>query len=62
MGELDSDSIFYLRARGISEKDARQMLVEAFIDDALSKIPVPSVQDEVKKVIRTARINEANIK
>ena len=62
VGELDSDSIFYLRARGISEKDARQMLVEAFIDDALSKIPVPSVQDEVKKIIRTARINEANIK
>jgi len=62
VGELDSDSIFYLRTRGISEKDAKHMLVEAFVDEALSKIPVPSVQDEVKKVIRTARINQVNLK
>ena len=62
VGQLDSDFIFYLRTRGISERDARDMLVEAFIDDALSTIPVSSVRDEVNKIIRTTKTNQVNIK
>ena len=37
-GELDEDALFYLRARGIDQADARRMLVEAFIGDALENI------------------------
>jgi Fe-S cluster assembly protein SufD len=37
-GELDEDALFYLRARGIDQADARRMLVEAFISDALENI------------------------
>lgn len=38
-GELDSDALFYLRARGIDEATARAMMVEAFLLDGLEEIP-----------------------
>ncbi len=37
-GQLDENAIFYLRARGVSEASARQLLVQAFIEDVLEKI------------------------
>jgi Fe-S cluster assembly protein SufD len=38
-GELDEDALFYLRARGIEQGDARRMLVQAFVDETLDNIP-----------------------
>jgi Fe-S cluster assembly protein SufD len=43
-GELDEDALFYLRARGIDQADARRMLVEAFIGDALENIGTAPVR------------------
>jgi Fe-S cluster assembly protein SufD len=37
-GQLDENAIFYLRARGISEKSAKELLVSAFISEVLSRI------------------------
>ena len=37
-GELDDDALFYLRARGIDLAEARRLLVEAFINDALANV------------------------
>ena len=37
-GQLDENAIFYLRARGVSQESARQLLVQAFIEDVLEKI------------------------
>jgi len=44
-GELDDAALFYLRARGIDPADARRMLVEAFIGDALENLSVPIVRE-----------------
>jgi Fe-S cluster assembly protein SufD len=38
VGELDSNQLFYLRARGIPEAQARALLVRAFLDEALDGI------------------------
>ena len=38
VGELDEDQVFYLRARGIPEQEARAMLIRAFLDDALTAV------------------------
>ncbi len=38
IGELDEDQLFYLRARGIPEAEARPMLVRAFLDDAMQAV------------------------
>jgi Fe-S cluster assembly protein SufD len=36
--ELDSDLLFYLRARGIPLEEARRMLIESFVGEALDKV------------------------
>lgn len=46
-GQLDDEAIFYLRARGISEKAAKQLMVSAFIADVLDKIENEAVLDFV---------------
>ena len=38
VGELDADQLFYLRARGISEAEARAILVRAFLTEALEAV------------------------
>jgi Fe-S cluster assembly protein SufD len=38
VGELNADQLFYLRARGIPEAEARVMLIRAFLDDALAAV------------------------
>ncbi len=40
VGELDSDALFYLRARGIDEAEARALLTRAFIEDVLAAFPL----------------------
>ncbi|MDR1693958.1 MAG: Fe-S cluster assembly protein SufD [Lactobacillaceae bacterium] len=37
-GVLDERQLFYMRIRGISEEEAKQMLIDAYLDDVLSKI------------------------
>ena len=38
VGDLDETQLFYLRARGIDEATARQMLIEAFAADAIDLV------------------------
>ncbi|MGE0117548.1 MAG: Fe-S cluster assembly protein SufD [Dongiaceae bacterium] len=44
-GELDEDALFYLRARGIDQADARRLLVEAFVGDAVENIADAAIRD-----------------
>ncbi|MDE1985801.1 MAG: Fe-S cluster assembly protein SufD [Alphaproteobacteria bacterium] len=38
VGDLDPESLFYLRSRGVPEAEARHMLVRAFLEDAVAEI------------------------
>jgi Fe-S cluster assembly protein SufD len=51
IGQLDEDAMFYLRARGISEADARNMLIHAFAGDVLDRLAVPAVRERAMRVI-----------
>jgi len=44
-GELGEDGLFYLRSRGIPERRARQMLIEAFVADGINAITDEQVRD-----------------
>jgi len=44
IGQLDDDQLFYLRARGIAEPDAKHMLIEAFAGQVLEGVTVPAVR------------------
>lgn len=39
VGELDETALFYLRSRGIGLKEARAMLIHAFLNEILSELP-----------------------
>jgi Fe-S cluster assembly protein SufD len=47
VGDLDADSLFYLRARGVPETDARNMLVHAFVVDALEGVSDEALRFDV---------------
>ncbi len=38
VGDLDPESLFYLRSRGVPEAEARHMLIRAFLEDAVAEI------------------------
>ncbi len=50
-GELDANALFFLRARGIPEAEARAMLIEAFFGEALDKIESDVLREAVAKSV-----------
>ena len=56
VGQLDSDAMFYIRSRGISESNARILLMYAFAAEVVNKISIPElrqrIDDMVKKRLR----------
>jgi Fe-S cluster assembly protein SufD len=52
-GQLDEESLFYLRSRGISEAAAKRLLLHAFANDVLERIKI-----EPLKEILLAKIEE----
>lgn len=50
-GELDEDALFYLRARGVPEAEARAVLIEAFLAESLEDAPQGSVRDALSGVV-----------
>lgn len=51
IGQLDDDALFYLRARGISEPDARNILIHAFASDVLNGVRHDQVRAELERVL-----------
>ncbi len=51
-GQLDEEAVFYLRARGLSEKSARKLMVSAFIGDVLDKIENKDVLNYTHKLLK----------
>ncbi len=50
-GLIDSEMLFYLRARGISVREAEKLLVKAFFEDVFSKIEDPEWHGAVSKML-----------
>ena len=50
-GELDEEQLFYLRARGIDEAEARDLLVAAFLEDSLDVIGDEDRREAFRKII-----------
>ncbi len=48
IGQLDASSLFYLRSRGIGEREARALLTYGFAADLANRIRVPWIREEVE--------------
>ena len=53
VGQLDPDAMFYLRSRGISEPEARSVLVAGFAQEILSRVPPGPVRDRAESLVAT---------
>ncbi|MEJ7588970.1 MAG: Fe-S cluster assembly protein SufD, partial [Ferruginibacter sp.] len=51
IGQFNEDALFYLKARGIGEKNAKALLIHAFAFDVTEKIPVASIQAHINELI-----------
>jgi Fe-S cluster assembly protein SufD len=51
VGRLDENQLFYLCSRGLTAEQARDVLIEAFLDPVLARIQVDSVQKEFASLI-----------
>lgn len=56
VGQLDEDALFYIRSRGLSEDNARMLLMYAFAAEVINKISIDAlrfrIDDLVKKRLR----------
>ena len=50
-GQFDEEAVFYLRARGISEQNARKLLVSAFANDVIENIKIDEVKTKVYQLL-----------
>jgi Fe-S cluster assembly protein SufD len=54
VGDLDAESLFYLRSRGIPETEARALLMRAFIGDAVDQIEDETIRASVWQSVDAA--------
>jgi Fe-S cluster assembly protein SufB/Fe-S cluster assembly protein SufD len=51
VAQVDEDQIFYLRARGLPEDEAKKMIVIGFFEPVISRIPVEMAREGAKFVV-----------
>ncbi|MFP4312795.1 MAG: Fe-S cluster assembly protein SufD [Alphaproteobacteria bacterium] len=52
-GQLDEEPLFYLRSRGLSEKQARFLLIQAFVGEVLDKVENEAMKERLEKDVIT---------
>tara|TARA_B100001175_G_scaffold280884_1_gene258937 strand:+ start:2546 stop:3880 length:1335 start_codon:yes stop_codon:yes gene_type:complete len=51
IGQLDESALFYLKTRGINEKDAKGLLTYAFANNVLENVKMQVLKIKIKKII-----------
>jgi len=51
IGQLDNDALFYMRSRGIGQKEARALLMYAFANNVLESVKIPELKSRINKLI-----------
>lgn len=51
IGQLDQEAIFYMQARGISQEEARMLLMQAFMADVISTVRMESLKDRLRHLV-----------
>jgi len=51
IGQLNSESIFYLRSRGMSQETARRMLIHAFAGEIIERIKCEPAREVIDKLV-----------
>jgi Fe-S cluster assembly protein SufD len=51
MGQVDSEQLFYLQARGIPVEEAQNLVVHGFFQPVIDRIALPRVRDQIHEAI-----------
>ncbi len=68
VGQLDNEALFYLKSRGIGEREAKHLLMYAFANEIISKIQVEYLKRRIIGLVERrlrgelSRCNECDIK
>ena len=52
IGQLDKEALFYLRSRGLSRHQARDVLIHAFASDLLNRIAIQPIRDTLDEILQ----------
>jgi Fe-S cluster assembly protein SufD len=52
-GRFDDEQLFYLQSRGITQEEARKLVLRGFFEDLLSQIGVSEINDRVRNSIES---------
>lgn len=58
VGRLDDEQLFYMKARGFSEADAKNMLISSFCKEIIDLIDIPSLQKRVGQIAKSYMAKE----
>jgi Fe-S cluster assembly protein SufD len=62
IGQIDENSLFYLRSRGIEESEARSLLTYAFVCDVLNKIDIVPLREYLVEILSSQLIPETDFR
>ncbi|QXP60814.1 Fe-S cluster assembly protein SufD [Olleya sp. HaHaR_3_96] len=51
IGQLDESALFYMKSRGIPEKEAKGLLMYAFSNNVLKSVKIPELKQRITKII-----------
>lgn len=51
VGQLDDDSLFYLRSRGVDMDSARSLLLYGFANDIIRRVDVPDMRARIEHLV-----------
>lgn len=57
VGQLDKNALFYLRSRGLSQKEATNLLTRAFVGHILQQLPIEGLKTWVDDIV-TAKLDQ----
>ncbi|MCE9106070.1 Fe-S cluster assembly protein SufD [Bacteroides pyogenes] len=60
VGQLDENALFYMRARGIAEKEARLLLMFAFVNEVIDKIRLDPLKERLHLLVEKRFRGELN--
>ena len=51
IGQIDEDALFYLRCRGIEKKEAREIMIKAYVCEIIERIEDDAMQSMLEKEV-----------
>ena len=58
VGKMEEEPLFYLKSRGIPQKEAERLMVEGFFDPIMQRIPFEGVRERFHAAILQKMMGE----